>query len=259
MATFPPGTVVAFAFLTHSGVRNSAVWDEFFRGCAEPVARYVYNHARDGNGIDLRFTATMVHIMARITVACLNATWVQFVSDSCIPVQTCPEYMARLRESDSTFITTPKSSQWVTIRADQLRSNVPRFARHVAQFSGLTGDSNGCHGDAKRGTEIWVPPTWGAFDEYALAEYWSTYALAHKNDTLTYVRWEHEKNGHPDAFGKSNWRKHLSDARNSGFYFMRKIKVGLAASDWRLAMIEDSIKRQLPGKAAFYKNSKLKV
>ena len=197
--------------------------------------------------------------MARITVACLNATWVQFVSDSCIPVQTCPEYMARLRESDSTFITTPKSSQWVTIRADQLRSNVPRFARHVAQFSGLVGDSNGCHGDAKRGTEIWVPPTWGAFDEYALAEYWSTYALAHKNDTLTYVRWEHEKNGHPDAFGKSNWRKHLSDARNSGFYFMRKIKVGLAASDWRLAMIEDSIKRQLPGKAAFYKNSKLKV
>jgi hypothetical protein len=234
---------LTFLFVTHNGTQHEELWLEYMRGCPVPTSQHVFRHGLQLDVQPLRFSPHMVEVMADMMVHGLasGATWMHFVSDTCVPVRPCSDFVQVLRASkqtsfigyDSTWLT--KSTQWVTINSAQIEPLLPDFFNFVQSYNcthGYTGDcpcsTVTCHYPGSAEHYKSSRYTVGAPDEFAFANFWDTRGIPRAPITFTYVSWinrseEDERRGHPRAFLPRHWAAGIRIARQEeNAYFARK-------------------------------------
>ena len=248
--------LVAFGFLTRNGTLNPSVWDGYFREChlvpgvatltlqykhvsgsivesvlKKSAHKAVTVHKYATQAPDLRYTTEMVQVMNRLLDLAIakNATWVQFLSDTCVPVTKCSQftdYLAKQRKPKS-FVEMPKSSQWMTIYAPHLSASA-----HIRGIQNLTEEycfyrvskkyRKNCATRCPTGIN-------GAPDECLYPEYFARHHLPTMRRTLTYVSWDlaHRPNpeieaGSPESFPVTAYERVRKKAIAQGCFFARK-------------------------------------
>ena len=239
---------VTFAFLTRNGIKNSPVWTEYFEGCTHTFKLFEHNNTRDGTGKDLRFSWDMVRIMAGTVIDNLNSTWIQFLSDACVPVTSCSTYMQFLRQRSDSFIhiggKSLYGSQWITLRTDQIRNDVPRFRDFIGEYNDGHNWQHGKIEYERRGRKRTRYEH--ALDEIAFPTYWKENKLPHQDRTLTYANFKFAESydGHPESFGPgTNLTAAFPRFRGKGFFFARKFTYDLEVKEWKQASNERRVRK----------------
>lgn len=210
--------------LSRSSPPHLAAWKDYMRPCASRMLLHIYRHDAQQRYRELRFSADMLRVMLDGIEATMNRThpckprWFQFVSDSCVPTRSCNRYLDYLTSVPAvSFIEVPKSPQWVTLHADQLRLDDLR--KHVQQVTcRCPCGRRRCHYNTryKRDSRR------GAPDEFVFGDFWTEHNMPTQNRTLTYVEWPRRSRGHPRRFARLTTRVR-SAATSQNKFFARKV------------------------------------
>lgn len=223
---------ILFMSTKHSmETRLDRVWRKWAAPCGDRIGFSFMKHKEN----HLRFNKRMVEIMLDLAHDAATGKagfrpvdWLHYASDSCVPVDSCHAFLGSLSQSNASFLTTPKASQWSTLRSVDLLAHEDALREYLLACPPGVHKSSCAPSSCKR-HDCRV----GAPDEWVISGFWELRGLSRTGFTLVHAHFP-AGHGHPTTYqcAASNsshtdgWLKtSVSKVHNSKpeMHFMRKI------------------------------------